>query len=218
MEHLAIDTVTTEVLRDAGCEQCVRVPIRCVVETVLGVGALRFAARASLPRGACGCVEIDEHDRHIIRIARHMETCFARWVAAHELGHVVLRHRQYGDAQAEREADYFAASLLMPSWAVRRVVCDRGLDLGALATIFVVPQTAVALRVGEVDAVAAAIVVTTYDVRVRSARGMCLPSASQLRAIARVPAHTLAKHRPGITKVRITDARNRIFLGVGEAL
>ena len=78
-------------------------------------------------------------------------------------------------------------------------------------------QTAVVLRVGEVDAVAAAIVVTTYDIRFR-ARGMCLSSESQLRAIAKGTTIALSMCRPGITKVRITDARNRIFLGVDEAI
>ena len=54
MEHLTIDTVTADVLRDAGCEQGVRVPIRCVVDVVFCVGALQFASCASLPRGAYG--------------------------------------------------------------------------------------------------------------------------------------------------------------------
>ncbi len=80
----------------------------------------------------------------------------ARFTVAHELGHFVLHRRQgiYFMCQenskrlAERQANRFAAELLMPAEAVEGLA-GRGLAKDALAERFLVSEEAMILRLKE---------------------------------------------------------------------
>ncbi len=65
------------------------------------------------------------------------------WTIAHELGHVYLRHTADGRRE-QREADRFAASLLMPEAVVRFLDCqrDRPLSPEEMTTYFAASPTA----------------------------------------------------------------------------
>jgi len=80
-----------------------------------------------------------------------------RFSAAHEMGHFLCGHEAFDDAHThveegrhqlnshsaqEREADEFAAELLMPVEWLKRDVSELGLDVGALARRYQVSEQA----------------------------------------------------------------------------
>ncbi len=79
-----------------------------------------------------------------------------RFTIAHEIGHFVLhpgRPRMERGGQVteggrleEREADVFAAELLMPEPLVREAVYEQGLDVARLSDRFLVSRRAMQLR------------------------------------------------------------------------
>lgn len=91
---------------------------------------------------------------------------FKRFVIAHEFAHFILHYKQgtaylhrehkKGKTEAENDADYFAAALLMPSEAFKRMynkLKASGLNENAtcleLASVFKVPFESVSRRVNE---------------------------------------------------------------------
>lgn len=85
-----------------------------------------------------------------------------RFSLAHEFKHVLdhpwsqvlYRDRRFlpAEKQAERACEYFAACLLMPKAFVRHAFYDRGIrDAGALARQFVVSQTAMRIRMEQLQ-------------------------------------------------------------------
>lgn len=88
-------------------------------------------------------------DGWTIRVRRRLPPQRAAWAVAHELAEWALRDRH--DEEAERSADLLAACLLMPRPAVLEAVAVVGRDLAALAAAFVTTETAVALRLAEID-------------------------------------------------------------------
>jgi Zn-dependent peptidase ImmA (M78 family) len=80
-----------------------------------------------------------------------------RFTLAHEIGHVALGHfgmvHLYGEKQADqREANRFAAELLMPVEMVREEhakAVGAGLSVGDLADIFLVGKRAMEIRLRE---------------------------------------------------------------------
>jgi IrrE N-terminal-like domain len=79
-----------------------------------------------------------------------------RFTIAHEIGHFVLHPRRQraerggqgnaGMGAQEREADQFAAELLMPEHLVRHAVVELGADVARLADRFDVSQAAMRVR------------------------------------------------------------------------
>ena len=67
------------------------------------------------------------------------------WTIAHELGHVLLGHTEGGGEQ-EREADRFAAALLMPESVVRFLDCRLGRPLSAHEMTLLFPASLTACR------------------------------------------------------------------------
>ena len=78
-----------------------------------------------------------------------------RFSVAHELGHAVLGHgtRQRVKISPydpkERAANQFAATLLMPSLAVRTMVEQRNMQFAKLCSTFDVSEQAMAIRLME---------------------------------------------------------------------
>jgi hypothetical protein len=95
-------------------------------------------------------------DGHVISLRRGGNERRRRFSIAHEIGHFVLhparaRHERGGTVNEamrtqEREADAFAAELLMPEHLVRRAALEDGADVRRLADRFEVSETAMSLR------------------------------------------------------------------------
>ena len=82
-----------------------------------------------------------------------------RFSVAHELGHAVLGHGTRQRAKIspydpkERAANQFAATLLMPSLAVRTMVEQRNMQFAELCSTFDVSEQAMAIRLMELGLV-----------------------------------------------------------------
>jgi len=210
-----IEGEAESVLRAAELDDFVYIPIRQVVEAVLGPGALRVVSGSQLTETARARLE-REGERSIVKVRGGIATEVARFAAAHEVGHFVLRHQDVRDEQAEAEADRFAAALLMPWHAVGCMRNELGDDLESLAKTFGVTQTAIALRIGEVGWVPASIVVEPDIVRSRSLSPFVLPPDDELRRLSKLSDDDLCAIGPGLRKVEITDDGRRVVLMVEE--
>lgn len=133
------------------------------------------------------------------------------FTVGHELGHILLAEEGWqGDRdEEEHAADLIAGALLAPQPAMRRLYRAHGLDLAAIADTVHASQTWAALRVGEAvgEPIAA---ISPQLVRVRGPESFVWPSEPEIRRLARARAP-----RPGLAKVRITDAPGRVAL-VGD--
>jgi predicted transcriptional regulator len=95
-------------------------------------------------------------DGYAVRLRGDVGERRRRFSIAHEIGHFVLhppqaRHERGGQVNEamraqEREADAFAAELLMPEHLVRRAALEDGADPRRLADRFEVSVTAMSLR------------------------------------------------------------------------
>ncbi len=95
-------------------------------------------------------------DGHAIVVQGCSDACRRRFTIAHEIGHFVLhaerlRPERGGHGNAawkaqEREADQFAAELLMPEALVREAVVEQGRDVTRLAGRFDVSRQAMQTR------------------------------------------------------------------------
>jgi len=95
-------------------------------------------------------------DGHAIVLHGDSDERRRRFTIAHEIGHFVLHpgrpRRERGGRvteagrMEEREADVFAAELLMPERLVREAVYEQGLDVSRLADRFLVSRTAMQHR------------------------------------------------------------------------
>ena len=108
-----------------------------------------------------GVVAIEDGNP-VIRVNPHESELRQRFTIAHELGHVMLRHlvpekpefrdpsKNYTLANfdpRERDANRFAATVLMPSEAVRAVIMQMdNADVDALAKEFGVSKTAMSIK------------------------------------------------------------------------
>ena len=91
-------------------------------------------------------------EKRTIYINRKEPEYRQRFTVAHELGHCLLEHGARNRVNktleapdhCEREANQFAAELLMPEYAVKKLAPDNGLDM--LAWYFDVSTTAMYFR------------------------------------------------------------------------
>src|SRR2546421_1977476 len=76
-----------------------------------------------------------------------------RYTLAHELGHLIMHHDST-DADAERQADIFAAEFLMPSRDVRPYLYNLTVEkLANLKTYWKVSMSALIKRASDLDAI-----------------------------------------------------------------
>jgi hypothetical protein len=95
-------------------------------------------------------------DGHAIELRGSSGERRLRFTIAHEIGHFLLHPERaiserggatnQATARLEREADQFAAELLMPEYLVRQAVLDDGADARRLADRFDVSAQAMSLR------------------------------------------------------------------------
>lgn len=118
-------------------------------------------AEFGLPGDISGMVEY-EHGRPVIRYDMTEPPVRQRFTIAHEIGHLALGHLSDGrtrfrdpasnfstgsSSPEEREANAFAAQMLMPENVLRFAVTTKGIqDVSRLANLFNVSQVAMGYR------------------------------------------------------------------------
>lgn len=126
----------------------------------------------------------------------------ARWLVAHELAEWILEREGYRNADAEAVADALAARLIAPRRAMREAL-RWGVEVPELAQAFGATQSCVLLRQAEVSGAPTALV-TPARIYVRG-NEWGWPDETNVRRLVVEP-------HPGLTKVRIEDARRRVGL------
>lgn len=124
-------------------------------------GEIRYQDIWELDSSESGSIEIYGDDKFVITLAAHTSRARDRFTIAHELGHFYLHYRlprvngraidrlraaRYGGNQAEIEANWFAASFLMPEAKFREEYRAMGGDLTLLAAKFGVSTAAAGVR------------------------------------------------------------------------
>lgn len=148
-----------------------------------------------------------EYDRPMILVRPGLQPCRLAWSIAHELGEYILHRAAYREPDAELVANGLAAALVMPRAHFARAYGSAGFDLEQLADGFCVPQSAAALRVGEVCDVPVALVTPTRVHRRDPLEQ--LPDDATLYLLAR------ATRLPGeFRRCEVTDARRVVAVSV----
>lgn len=114
-----------------------------------GPHALAEALEFTIEHGGRGIVGDAMLLGDVIRVRRRLPPARETFAVAHEVAEFWLRGRH--DEEAEQSANLLAACLIMPRPAVARALEVLGRDLSALAEAFAVTETAVALRLAEID-------------------------------------------------------------------
>ena len=132
-----------------------------------------------------------------------------RWFLLHELGEWRLKQLDYREDDIELVAEAIAAALVLPREAYRIELREHGRHFRSLARAFLTPETAAALRLGEVTGEPVA-VIAPARIRVRGDEDWVWPPEEQLRWIA-----AARQMPPGVRRVVLTDDRRRRVLMVG---
>ena len=124
-------------------------------------GEIRYQDIWELDSSESGSIEVYGDDKFVITLAAHTSRARDRFTIAHELGHFFLHYRlprvngrpidrlraaRYGGDQAEIEANWFAASFLMPEGRFSEEYRATGGDLTQLAAKFGVSTAAASVR------------------------------------------------------------------------
>ena len=113
-----------------------------------------------LPDRVSGAVNRLKDLKWVATINRRHTYGRRRFTLAHEIGHVVLKHRDVGFQTVkprskltlrERQADVFAAELLMPKHIFQDAYFNRGIkDVNELVKLFGVSMQAVEIRIEQI--------------------------------------------------------------------
>jgi predicted transcriptional regulator len=146
----AIQSQAERLLRTAGTDR-EPIDLRDVV-SALNLSLVHSAREPFSPEASlvpCG-------DTHAIVLRGAGDERRRRFTIAHEIGHFVLHPERVAPERGgtvneamkiqEREADRFAAELLMPEHLVRKAVQDEGADVRRLAERFEVNEQAMTVR------------------------------------------------------------------------
>lgn len=142
--------------------------------------------------------------RWFIGIRRSLPDAYREHTIGHELAHWWARTN--GAVDSEEQADYVGAALLMPRAAFFERIRAVGYDFTELASAFAATETAVALRLGELEREPLAVVAPS-SVRVRGSEEWVWPDGDTVRRWAR-------NGRPELSKTRLQDDRRRVVLRV----
>ncbi|SFD85159.1 protein of unknown function [Thiohalospira halophila DSM 15071] len=134
------------------------------VDALAHAAGVRVKPVQSIPGAdsASGCYEVDAGGEGTIRYVLSEPLVRRRFITAHELGHHVLGHASsketvfrddpshfssHATDPREREANQFAAEVLMPELAIRYFIQEKGItDLAELARKMQVSQVAMKYR------------------------------------------------------------------------
>jgi hypothetical protein len=148
------DTIRSEAARllDAAGIGRPPVPLREVVSVL----NLSLVERAQTPFTTGEAALVPVGDGHAIELYGTRGERRRRFTIAHEIGHFVLHPERvrpersgsvtWGSQDYEREADAFAAELLMPEHLVRQLVLEEGSEPKRLAARFDVSVQAMTIR------------------------------------------------------------------------
>lgn len=142
---------------------------------------------------------------YTIHLRPGLPTVDARWLVAHEIAEWLLEQEDYREADAESVADALAARLIAPRRAIREAL-RWGVEVPELAEACGSTQSCALLRQSEVSGAPTALV-TPARIYVRGDE-WGWPGETDVRRLV-VVSH------PGLTKVRIADARRRVGLVAG---
>lgn len=109
-----------------------------------------FMTGGQLPDG----MTVSLGDRYLVLYDERVASPARRnWTLAHELGHILLHHDGISGAREEREANAFAAELLMPSAALAYLahITASPLDTELVCASFNVSHEAAARRIAELS-------------------------------------------------------------------
>jgi len=150
--------------------------------------------------------------RRIIAVRRSVPVEYQGFFVAHEIAHTLMQDAHYegDDEDQERMADYLGACIVCPAPAARELYKQFGRDFEAISDELGSTQTFTALRLAEVRRIPR-IIVTPKKVYDRLPEEWSRPSPAEMRKLA-------TSNRPGLTKMRLTDAPGRIVVDVDEAI
>lgn len=103
-----------------------------------------------------------------------------QWDVAHEVAELWLAWVGYRGRDIEQLANRIAAALLMPRRVFRETARETHHDLGMLSRLFLTSQTAVALRLAEVDMARRVVVACPSRTYLRRGRGKASYISGQL--------------------------------------
>lgn len=124
----------------------------------LGIEVYRTS---KLPDDVSGCIQKEEDDSYVIFTNKGEPTNRRRFTAAHELAHYILHrdliedgivddtlYRSKLSGPLEREANVYAAALLMPRHLILKAIEDGAKSTEELAEKFRVSEAAMSIRIG----------------------------------------------------------------------
>jgi hypothetical protein len=208
LEHAAI-----ELHRRAGCDPSRPAGGAALARVLLGPSALTIVPHA----GLAGRAQLrPANDGVRIALPSRLRGPDLNFAVCHEIAEHELQRACVGAEHIERMANAYAACIAAPAPSVRLAFYALRWNLPRLARAFLLSETAVALRIGEVIAEPVAVVrAITVDRRGPDA----LPSDDALRAVvrARLPGvlkGLRAREIAGLEAHEISDARRRAVVAV----
>lgn len=142
------------------------VPVEDVAHRLLGT-KVQYVDRAEIGNadGEAAVEMIKGRPKGIIRVARNMPEHRKRFTIAHELGHLVLGHARLGEKNKrrdwisslgvdpeERDANLFAAEMLMPAPFVRKAFYHEKIaTISDMARLFRVSEEAMLYRLRSLE-------------------------------------------------------------------
>lgn len=123
-------------------------------------GRVIYQELRELNKSDSASILVEPDARFVITLPNHTTAKRDRFTIAHEIGHLVLHFllnktraddeglaaSRYGSGQVEYEANWFAASFLMPEERFRQSLIDNAGSLESVANYFDVSSTAAAVR------------------------------------------------------------------------
>lgn len=171
--------------------------------------AQALIGRRCLPRGRWRAHLRPANDGPEIHVPWRLSDARYNEHTCHEIAEKRLRDLGYREPDVEAQANALGACYAVPRPAFQRAWRKFGRDLAQLAAYFIVTQSLVALRFGEVLGTSCALV--TPEKIHRRGQPHLLPEDSELRRFTR------SHYYPGLELVPLSDLRRRwlvVYVGI----
>lgn len=155
-------------------------------------------------RGEASLVRVG--DRYRIFVRRHLPPERVNFLIGHELGHWLCQREDYREDDIEETCDGLGAAIVAPRRGFLRLLRVHGEQLSELGAAVRATESLAVLRLGETTGMPLALV-APVRVRVRGAE-WAWPAETEIRRLARRPAH-------GLRKIRLGDDPRRAALLTG---